>query len=319
MRPLAALTGGTGFLGRHVAAALEGAGWRLRLLVRDPASISTEEAQTVRGSLSDTGALDALVDGADAVIHLAGLVRARSRAEFMAVNREGTAALAVARRARAPGSRLVVVSSMAAREPGLSDYAASKAAGEAALPPGEAVVLRPCAVYGPGDRATLSVFRLARWPVHPMPNGPAARVSLVHAADVAAAVVSALRPDVSGGTWELTDERVEGYGWAEIVAAASRACGRTARPFHVPAAALLLAGMAGDLGARLGATPMITRGKVREILHPSWGSAPERQPPTELWRPSRGLHEGFVETVEWYRREGWLPAPRRDHTGGGGH
>ena len=143
MSPLVALTGGTGFLGRHVTAAFAAAGWRVRLLARRPEAAGRAH-ETVRGSLSDQGALSALVDGADAVVHLAGAIRARSRTAFMAVNRDGTAAVGRAWRAEAPSARFVLVSSMAAREPGLSDYAASKAAGEAALDGESAVVLRPC-------------------------------------------------------------------------------------------------------------------------------------------------------------------------------
>jgi hypothetical protein len=52
---------------------------------------------------------------------------------------------------------------------------------------------------------------------------------------------------------------------------------------------------------------MLTPGKAREILHGDWGSAPERQPPRELWRPRIGIEEGFRDTVTWYRTQGWLP------------
>ena len=306
MRPLVALTGGTGFLGRHVLTAFAAAGWRVRLLARRP-DAAPRTVETVQGSLSDAGALTALVRGADAVVHMAGLIRARSAAEFMAVNRYGTAALAESRAAHAPSARFVLVSSMAAREPGLSHYAASKAAGEAALAGTGAVILRPCAVYGPGDRATLPMFRAACWLAQPVLNGPAARVALIHAADVASAVASAARPEMPAGTWELTDGRTQGYTWREIVEAACRACGGAARPVRVPAPVLALAGLCGDLAALAGAAPMLTSGKAREILHRDWGSRGQAQPPDTLWRPARDIEDGFAQTATWYRAAGWLP------------
>ncbi|MFO7854998.1 MAG: SDR family NAD(P)-dependent oxidoreductase, partial [Paracoccaceae bacterium] len=163
MSRLAALTGATGFVGGHVAAALAARGWRLRVLARRTPrlDLGATPLEVVAGDLADAAALEALAEGADAVIHVAGAVRARRRADFMAVNRDGAAALAAAVARRAPGARAVLVSSLAARAPEISDYAASKAAGEAAFAEAcpDAVVLRPGAGFGPGDRATLAVVR----------------------------------------------------------------------------------------------------------------------------------------------------------------
>lgn len=306
MRPLVALTGGTGFLGRHVLTAFAAAGWRVRMLARRPET-APRTVETVQGSLAEPDALSALVRGADAVVHMAGAIKARSRAEFMAINRDGTEALRAAWAAHAPAARFVLVSSLAAREPALSAYAASKAAGEAVLAKSDTVILRPCAIYGPGDRATLPMFRAACWPVQPVLNGPAARVALIHAADVASAVVAATRSEMPAGVWELTDARVQGYAWSEIVEAACQSCGHAAHSVCVPAPLLALAGACGDLAALAGAAPMLTSGKVREILHRDWASRQEAQPPPTLWRPVRDLHEGFAQTATWYRAAGWLP------------
>jgi nucleoside-diphosphate-sugar epimerase len=311
---LAAVTGGTGFIGSHVTAAFAAAGWRLRLLVRREAAARPADAETVRGGLDDPAALAALVDGAEAVIHIAGAIKARSRTAFMSANRDGTAALAQAWRAAAPDARFVLVSSMAARAPGLSAYAASKAAGEAALAraaPGAAVVLRPPAVYGPGDRETLVLFRTAGWAVQPVPMARDARLALIHAGDLAAAVLAAAGRQMAPGVYEVSDARPAGYAWHEIVAAACAACGRPARPLPVPGGVLRLAALWGDLVALGGATPMLTSGKRREILHADWSSRPEAQPPGSLWRPRRDLPTGFAETVAWYRGAGWLPRARR--------
>ena len=309
MSRLAAITGGTGFIGPHVTSAFAAAGWRLRVLVRRQPPSACGSPETVPGSLADPGALAALVDGADAVVHLAGCIKARSRSVFMSVNRDGTAAFAKAWRAGAPEARFVLLSSIATREPGLSAYAASKAAGEVALAgvaTGDALVLRPPAVYGPGDRQTLTLFRTANWPLQPVPNRPGARLALIHAGDLAAAVLAAAERTMPPGTWEVSDMRPKGYTWAEIFAAACAACGRQARPVRMPSGALHAAGFFGDLLALGGASPMLTSGKRREILHPDWSSRPDAQPPPGIWRPVRSLDDGFAETVSWYRSAGWL-------------
>ena len=167
--PLAAVTGATGFIGRHLVAELHRAGWRVRLLLRREPDVAEwrdlPPPQVVAGALDDDAALERLVEGADVVIHLAGLIKAARRRDFLAVNRDGAAAMARAVERVAPGARFLLVSSLAAREPQLSDYAASKRAGEGAVLERPRRSARPCcvrrSVYGPGDRETLVFFQLA--------------------------------------------------------------------------------------------------------------------------------------------------------------
>src|SRR6476659_5056102 len=146
-----AITGGTGFIGRHLVAALAASGQTLRLLARNPSEVANGERHwIVPGSLSDRDALARLVDQADTVIHCAGSISAAGRSAYAAANSEGTRNIAAAA-AAAGVRRFVHLSSMAAREPGLTDYAWSKAESEKALAaelPGSCrVVLRPPAVY----------------------------------------------------------------------------------------------------------------------------------------------------------------------------
>lgn len=133
--PLAAITGANGFIGRQLVPILAQSGWRLRLLLRrDPVVTEWQQLrpEIVAGTLADRPALEQLVDGATAIVHLAGLIKAPTREQFFEVNRDGAAALATAAQSVAPRAHLLIVSSLAAREPTLSDYAASKYAGETA-------------------------------------------------------------------------------------------------------------------------------------------------------------------------------------------
>ncbi|HYD68167.1 NAD-dependent epimerase/dehydratase family protein [Azospirillum sp.] len=314
MTRLAAVTGGTGFLGRAVVAALVARGWRIRLLARrDPAhpQLPDHEPEAVFGTLEDGEALRRLVRGVDAVVHAAGLVKAPTAAAFQAVNRDGSGRLAEALAAGAPGARLVHVSSLAAREPQLSAYAASKRAGEdaavAACGGASWVVVRPPAIYGPGDRATLAVFRAARGPVVPLFHGADARVCLIHVEDAADAIAALCAGGPSGRVLEISDERRDGYPWRTVLEEAALAVGGAPRIVRVPAPAVRLGCAAAETAARLiGRVPMLSPGKAREMLHPDWSSAPERQPPPEVWSPRIVLRDGFAGTVQWYREARWL-------------
>lgn len=314
-RKIAALTGGTGFLGRYVARELVARNYRLRMLARSTPvhpQLNGLAPEIIPGSLTDDGALARLVRGADLVIHCAGLIKARSREEFMAANGEGTARLAghwAEHAADNPGARFVQMSSLAAREPALSDYAASKRAGENAVRErdGNWLVLRPAAVYGPWDRETLQVFRALKWPIQPVLARPGARLGLIHAEDLARAIVSLGQKGQPGHVYELSDHRPAGYSWDDIVQTAARSMGVAARPVQLPESAVRCLGWLSGLGAGHRArAAMLSPGKIREILHMDWSVDPDRLPPAALWRPRIGLDQGFADTTSWYRSAGWL-------------
>lgn len=313
----AAVTGATGFLGGYLVGALIAAGWQVRILVRragDYPQLAGQNIETVLGDLSDRRALGSLIEGADAVIHAAGLIKAHTAAAFRVVNVCGTANLVAAVNDCGSPKHLVLVSSMVAREPRLSAYAETKRESEktlSALAGGRWSVVRPGVVYGPWDRGTLALFRGAARGIFPLAGPRRGHVALIHAADVARAVVSLCNNDASGRIFELTDRRVEGYGWEEIAGAMEKAVGSKVLKLPLPAAAVRATAAVNMLTARLvGQTPMLTLGKAREILHADWGSAVERQPPRTLWQPEIGLGEGFRDTVSWYRQRGWLPQRR---------
>ncbi len=318
--PVVAVTGATGFLGRHLVAALAREGMRIRILARHSPAYTNLRYEApldiVLGSLEDAQALDRLSDGADALIHVAGLIKAHDRATFLRVNRDGTRAVAEALLRRAPTARFIAISSLAAREPQLSDYAASKRAGEAAARGvyreslDRLVIIRPPAIYGPGDRETLTIFKAASRVVAPVLGG---RIALIHVRDAAAAVAKlAIGPD-RPGVYALADPRPSGYVMAEILSEAARAMGKAGawrgpRLIPIPAGIALAAGTASAWWGRLSAFPPIfTPGKARELLHPDWSVTPGEALPPAIYQSQIGISEGFRETVAWYREAGWLP------------
>ncbi len=305
---LAAVTGATGFLGRHIVHALTRDGWRVRVLARrDPAPwIANDAPAVVRGDLADAAALDRLCDGTDALIHAAGLVRARRDTEFFRVNAEGAEAMATAARRTASQASFLLVSSLAAREPQLSAYARSKREGEArvlAVFGGRAQVARPCAVYGPGDLASAPLFRAAAsWPVLPTPSDPRARLTLVHVADCARDIARMIAAPEPGRTAVLTDDRTDGYGWREIGETLARAAGARRRLLPIGPSVLRAVGAAADIARAIGADTMAGSGKMREILHGDWSVRPEER---LAGAPAhRSLIDGFAQTLRAMRPQG---------------
>jgi nucleoside-diphosphate-sugar epimerase len=311
--PLAAVTGATGFIGRHLVVALARAGWRVRLLLRhDPAEPAWRDLrpQVVAGSLADEAALERLVDGADAVIHLAGLIKAARRAHFFNVNHGGASRLARVTKQSAPAAHFVMVSSLAAREPLLSDYAASKHAGEAAvlelLGP-RATVLRPPAVYGPGDRETLLFFQLAQRRFVPLLGTPDARAALIHVHDLVRLIVAMAGTTPRGDVLAAADGQPQGYRWDEVLGAAAQAVGnKTPRFVQTPQALLSAVALLGDVARACGSASMLSSQKLRELRHPDWSVTPAEQAKPAGWSAQFDLVSGFADAVAWYRRAGWL-------------
>lgn len=308
-----ALTGASGFVGAAVAARLAAIGWRVRALVHsrplDDALLAAGVAP-VSGSLSDQASLEALMDGADAVIHCAALVKAKRREDFDRVNRGGARTLFAAAQSAAPGAKLLFVSSLAARQPDLSEYAASKAAAEAELARTalDWDVIRPPAVYGPGDPETLKLLQWIAKGLAPVPAGPEAKVSVIHVQDLAEGVAAWAESGAPArAVYEVDDGHPGGRTWDEVVAQAAQALGARPRIVAAPRGLLIAgAGAYEGLARLLGRTPMVTAGKMREMCWPDWSCAPGAFGERHGWTPARDLQTGLRETVDWYRKAGWL-------------
>jgi nucleoside-diphosphate-sugar epimerase len=298
---VAAVTGATGFVGPHLVAALARHGWKLRLLIRrwtPLPSLAGVDAEIVWGDLSDAASLEALVAGADAVVHAAGLIKARRPAEFEAVNRDGTARLS----ALSPDVPFLLLSSLAAREPQLSPYAASKRAAEevAARRSSRWLAVRAPAVYGPGDRETLAYFEMAKRGVALQPAQPGARLSLIHVEDLAEALARSLDASAGSGVYEVDDGHPGGYSHADMATAAADALGRSVRMLRVGQG--LMAAVAALNSLRPG-VQILSPSKVRELFHPDWTVHASRRMAVSA---RFGLDEGFRHTILWYRAHGWL-------------
>jgi nucleoside-diphosphate-sugar epimerase len=305
---LVAVTGATGFIGPSLIAALARRDFKLRLLVRrwSPLpSLDGLEAELVLGDLFDEAALRRLVDGADMVIHAAGLIKARRPADFMTVNRDGTALLS----ALAPEARVILLSSLAAREPHLSPYGASKRAAESVMVgrSGPWLAVRAPAVYGPGDRETLAYFRAANRGFAPRPRIGDARLSLIHVADLAEALALAAEHPPPAAVYEIDDGREGGYGYQDMADAAAQALRKPVRSLAIPRAVMEVIAQVNEMGHSLGGpVRILTGGKVNELFHRDWTVHDRRLVTALAFRARYDLVSGFADTILWYRRHGWL-------------
>ena len=321
------VTGATGFVGRHVADELARAGHSVRCLVRpstDPAPLVQAGHRIVRGEVLDQPSLAAAVDGADAVVHVAGLIAARSFREMRRVNAEGVGRIAAAS-ARARARRFVLISSLAAAGPSrggravresdparpVSRYGLSKLLGEraAARVLGPAVpltVIRPPAVYGPHDRGIHGFFDAAARGIRLRLGSRPRRVSIVHGEDLARAVVLALGSDAAAGRTYFV-ANAESYEIDDLIARIAAAVGGRTVTVRVPEPIVHAAGMLAEEVARWrGMVPVFSRDKAREFLATGWVCDASRAAADFGWRPRWPLTEGLAQTAAWYRERGWI-------------
>lgn len=302
---LVAITGATGFVGQAVLMAAGRHKIDVRALTRRKQRLRGG-VEWVDGDLADTAALKRLMDGASAVIHIAGVVNAPDAAGFEAGNVQGTLRVIEAAHEMGVG-RMIHVSSLAAREPQLSIYGASKLRGEKLVRASglDWTVVRPPAVFGPRDTEMLELFRLARRGVVPLP--PPGRLSVIHVADLAELLI-ALLPSSEEATHQMFEpDDGEPGGWNHVRLA--QAIGAAVR--EKPIRPISLSPALVRFGARVdrlfrGSKAKLTPDRARYICHPDWTVGEGAQPPRSIWRPRIDTLEGLHATAAWYREAGWL-------------
>ncbi|MEO6056444.1 MAG: NAD(P)-dependent oxidoreductase [Gemmatimonadales bacterium] len=320
----ALVTGATGFVGSHLVEALRRRGDEVTILARSAvkaAALAPLSVRVVPGDLHDRAALQRAVEGQDAVYHVAGIVAARSEADFLVANRDGTRhVMEAAERAGSP--RVVFVSSMAAAGPTIrgrplrgdevsrpvTAYGRSKLAAEQVVTASPVAwsIVRPPMVYGPRDREVLKVFRLARLGIAPVLGDGTQELSAIHGADLAEALIAVAGSSAAARrTYYACHPEI--FTGADMARAVGRAMGRRPRVIRVPASigrgVLLLTETAARLA---GQTTILTTDKANEFFQPAWTADPAPLTRDTAWRAERDLRTGLEETYRWYRTAGWL-------------
>lgn len=297
-----ALTGATGFVGKATVEHALTRGIHVRALTRRD-QLAREGVSWIAGDLEHEDALARLASGADAVIHIAGVVNAPTPQGFIHGNVDGTRRMTAA--AASMGvRRFVHVSSMSAREPQLSQYGRSKELAEQEVHASglDWTMIRPPGVYGPGDMEMRDVFRMATKGFVLLP--PAGRISLIHVADLARLLVTLALTDPGREVYECDDGLDGGYTHSEFARLVGQAVGKRPLPLSVPRALLHLAGRADRFFRE--ANAKLTPDRAAYLSHPDWTADPSRRPPVGLWAPQIETPAGLRQTADWYRANGLL-------------
>lgn len=323
-----AVTGGTGFIGSHVVDCLLERGHEVSCLVRPgkkAAWIGGKAVDFHEGSILEPASLPGFLEGCDALIHLAGLTRAKTEADFLAINLEGSrnlieAALALS----SPPKQIVVMSSLAASGPGdpsgacleedtpqkpLTAYGRSKLALEELVRArGEALpytIIRAPGVYGPRDRDFLTYFRLVERGLRVI-LGARSLLSIVYVKTLAAAIVDCLlKPEAYGQAFFIADEGA--YDWDQFSTMVEGGLGKRTRRLKLPDWSVELAMVLSTfLGAFSKNPPLLSKDKVLEMRQPCWVVSTEKAKRLLGFKALLPSQEAIRETAEWYRAQGWL-------------
>ena len=316
----AAITGATGFIGRHVAAELASRGVAVTSIVRPGSRHAPPPDTKVVYAPLEAAALRAAFAGVDAVVHLAGVVAAVDARTFAAVNAEGTRAVATA--ARDAGARLVHVSSLAAAGPAprsaphreddvpppVTPYGASKLESEEIVKATGGlrwIVLRPGVVYGPTDRAVFPLFQAGQRGVLPLVGRPGAAYTFIYVDDVVRTIVAAVEKTGAAGT-VFVGHPVP-VSSSDVLDAIQAAIGREARVIPVPLALTYVAAVAADVAGRVLRKPMpLNLWRYAELAAEGFVCHVDRMRDDLGVVASIDLREGMAQTATWYRDAGWL-------------
>ncbi len=320
------LTGGSGFVGGHLAHALVAQGHDLRLLVRttsDTSFVDGVDYEPIIGDLREPQTLASACDGVDVVVHAAAVLRAVRQRNFMRTNQEGTANLAEAA-AAAGVERFVQISSIAAQGPApdrkpespdtalhpVSAYGRSKAAGEAELLEQTGrmsiTILRPPMIYGPGDTGLQAFFWLARRRISARLGDGSNLVDTIYGPDLADAVGAILRAEPREVVRYHIRSEDGPFTWNELLGTLEAVAGqRLWIPTIAPAVFHGFARCSEAWAALTRSEPILDRTRVVEMRQNAWICDASSLRRDTGWSPVTTLEDGMRETMAWYVDHGW--------------
>ena len=324
----ALVTGASGFIGSHLVEHLLLQGFTVRVLLRSTSSTAWLESlplEKASGDLFQHDRLAEAVSGVDFVFHSAGLTKAKRPEEYFRANTEGTANLvgAVLQHARSL-RRFVLVSSQTAAGPSpsatpiteshppnpITTYGRSKLAAEReALKHVDKIpvtIVRPPAVYGPRDKDIFEFFRTFSRGLQPMVGFHEKYISLIHVLDLVRGIVMAGESDAARGqTYFISSPRA--YGWKEVGEITRRVMGRRALRVRIPEPGVYAIASIAQFASLFSPKPaLINLEKARDMVQDFWTCDGSRARQDFGFEPQISLEHGIEETVEWYRKAGWL-------------
>lgn len=310
MTKIIALTGATGFVGRHLLHTLASEGFIIKALTRSPQA-DLKNVIWVSGDLQNQSSLKELVTDVDVIINVAGLVKAKSLAAFLEAN-----AIAVENILHAIGNHkkphFLQISSLAAREEYLSDYAFSKRQGEVNLTSNSLnlpwTIVRPPGIYGPRDKETLKIFKMLKSGLALYPDNKNNRVSWININDLVSLIIHLMNNEkYFQSILEVDDGNQDGYSHVEFYNNISNIL--DVSPFYitVPKFLLKLFGHINDIFGRIfNYIPMVSAKKVNEICHSDWVCNKNDEFMVNDWQAKIDLKTGLKETLDWYKNNKYI-------------
>lgn len=326
----ALVTGATGFIGQHLVRRLLAENCQVRALCRSTSAKPVDFAPKIEwctGDITDPEALTTAVAGCEVIFHLAGAIKASKTATFDQINVQGTINLLEALRRHARKEvRLIYVSSLSASGPSapwspknedepcypVSAYGQSKLEAEIEVLKRRhqiwSAIVRPAVVFGPGDKETLTIYKIAKTHLNPHLGFDKRFVSLIYISDLVNLLWLAAENDrPSGEIYFASDAQSNGYDWNQVIVMAAQAL--NIRPINIYLPNLFLPAMlvpAQIISKITGRSGSLTRDKYRELSQTYWTCSSVKAQNLLDFKPQVDLADGLRRAADWYREQKWI-------------
>lgn len=320
-----AITGANGFVGSNLIKHFQSCGHEVYALIRPEAKINLLPPDTSirKVNYRDINSLTEAFAGIDVLIHNAGKTKALSHDEMLKANLGVTQNIIHALNTFEHPIQLIYISSQAASKPSygnipvkesdacapLTSYGKSKLAAEEAIRSScnkDFTIIRPCSVYGGGDRDFLTLFKMVNHGFSFQIGKTDKLLNMIHVSELTAFIGQCvLNPMAYGETFFATDGQV--YRQSEVLKAIAVALHKTPNHIVIPDSAARFVFACGDVIEKITKhSSMINREKMKEIMAESWLADPSKAKSVLGWEPIPQLQLHIMETAVCYRDLAWL-------------
>jgi len=321
----ALLTGGTGFIGSHLAELLLDKSAEIFALVRDPHNLKWLKGLNIHLLEGDLLSIPSLPFDIDYVFHVAGLTNSSDVADYYTVNQQGTASLFKSLHdQKILPKKIICLSSLAAVGPSfdgkpvresdvphpITPYGKSKLMGEAeALKFKEVypiVILRAPAVFGPRDKDFLQYFKWIKRGALPAIGSKQRCMSLCYVKDLIRAFYVCSQKELeSGEIFNIGDQNPCSYD--EFGELAGQAMGKKLKKVKIPIPIGYFVALIADIAGRINKKPSILNlGKFKQMRQRAWIADMKKAKEKLSFQPQYSLQDAIQETLNWYLKHDWL-------------
>ena len=319
------ITGGTGFIGSNLIDYLLTKGIEIFALVRNPHHLTWLEGKNINILEGNLFSIPSLPSDIQYVFHIAGLTKAFKLGDYYTVNQQGTASLfqSLISNKISP-TRIVYLSSTAAAGPVLdegkvkeedtphpiSPYGKSKLQGEKETlkysDTYPVTILRAAAVFGPRDLDFLQYFKIIKTGILLSMRSYQGLMNLCYVKDLTRALYLSTQKELkSGEIINIADPRP--YSYDELGEIAGRVLEKKLRKLSLPLSIVYLLALTNELSGIILKKPSIfNRYKYIEMKQKSWVVDTKKAEEKLSFRTQHPVEEAIQETLQWYRRQGWL-------------